>query len=342
MSSALQYPFTEPPASGHRIQVAPGVHWLHFPLPFSLDHINLWLLEDGDDWTLVDTGFGSRATRELWRAAFDSALDGRPIRRILVTHYHPDHIGQAAWLAGHFQAPVWMTEGEWALTHRLQTASDEAVAEGFRHLFGRHGLGGDALDTLAGRGNSYRKVMPELPPAPEIIAEGDAVSINGDTWRVHIGRGHAPEHACLYRERDRLLISGDQVLPTISSNLTVRAHEPDDDPVTDFVDSLRALRAALPRDTLVLPAHGLPFRGLHERIDDLCAHHDEQLDAARDACAERPLTAFDLLPVLFKRELDSRQLMFAMGESIAHLNCLHALGRVRREERDGRLYHIAV
>ncbi|QJX03224.1 MBL fold metallo-hydrolase [Alcanivorax sp. IO_7] len=175
--------------------------------------------------------------RELWRAAFDSALDGRPIRRILVTHYHPDHIGQAAWLAGHFQAPVWMTEGEWALTHRLQTASDEAVAEGFRHLFGRHGLGGDALDTLAGRGNSYRKVIPELPPAPEIIAEGDAVSINGDTWRVHIGRGHAPEHACLYRERDRLLISGDQVLPTISSNLTVRAHEPDDDPVTDFVDS---------------------------------------------------------------------------------------------------------
>ncbi|MCH2557582.1 MAG: MBL fold metallo-hydrolase [Alcanivorax sp.] len=341
MSSVLQHPFNEPPAPGARREVAPGVHWLYFPLPFALDHINLWLIEDGDGWTLVDTGFGSAGTRDVWRTAFDDALEGRPIRRILVTHYHPDHVGQAAWLAETFQAPVWMTGGEWALTRRLHQASDDEVGEGFRQLFGRHGLPDDALETLAGRGNVYRRVLGPLPSSPTLIAGGDRLEIGGDAWRVHIGRGHAPEHACLYRERDRLLISGDQVLPRISSNLTVRAHEPDDDPVTDFVDSLRALRAALPEDTLVLPAHGLPFRGLHQRIDDLCAHHDEQLDAARAACVERPLTAFDLLPVLFKRELDNHQLMFAMGESIAHLNCLHATGRVRREERDGVLYHTA-
>ncbi len=341
MTDPLRYPFDQAPEPGQRREVAPGVHWLNFPLPFALDHINLWLLEDGDGWTLVDTGFSSRHTQEIWRTAFQDALGGRPIHRIIVTHYHPDHIGQAGWLARQFQAPVWMTRGEWALTTQLHAASDQEIGDNFRAFFGRHGVPGDDLDTLAGRGNTFRKILPELPPQPETLAAGDAVTVNGDTWRVHIGRGHAPEHICLYRERDQVLISGDQVLPKISSNLTVRALDPEDDPVTAFTDSLRALRDAMDENTLVLPAHGLPFHGLHARVDDLCDHHREQLDAAEDACRQQPITAHDLLPVLFKRKLDSHQLMFAMGESIAHLNCLLATGRVSRQERDGRLYFSA-
>lgn len=338
---SLRYPFAAPPQPGHRLEVAPGVYWLRFPLPFALDHINLWLLADGDGWTLVDTGFGSHHTRDIWASVFEHALEGKPIRRILVTHYHPDHIGQAAWLAERFQAPVLMTRDEWALTRRIHTATDTEINDELRAFFGLHGLAGEALDTLASRGNGYRKAMPALPPEPTFIAGGDSLTIDGETWRILIGRGHAPEHACLYRPRDTLLISGDQVLPKISSNLSVRAHHPDEDAVGQFTSSLKAIKAALPEQTLVLPAHGLPFHGLHARVDALCDHHEEQLAAALQACQAQPTTAFDLLPVLFRRELDSFQMLFAMSESIAHLNGLMARGLVQREQRQGCLYFSA-
>lgn len=337
----LQYPHSEPPQPGERLEVAPGVYWLHFPLPFALDHINLWLLADGDGWTLIDTGLAGSHTRDIWHSAFTRALEGKPIKRIIVTHYHPDHIGQAAWLVEQHQAPLYMTAGEWALTEQLHASSDDETGADFRQFFGLHGLADEALDNLVGRGNTYRKLVPHLPPTPTFIAGGDAITINGDVWRVHIGRGHAPEHACLYRERDQVLVSGDQVLPRISSNLSVRSSQPDEDPVSDFTGSLRALKAALPASTLVLPAHGKPFYGLHARVDALCDHHAEQLDAARNACAEQPCTARDILPVLFHRKLDGSQMMFAMSESVAHLNCLYATGRVHRTTRNGRHYFTA-
>ncbi|KAF0801771.1 hypothetical protein A6D6_04247 [Alcanivorax xiamenensis] len=339
--SELQYPFSQPPQPGERLQVAPGVYWLYFPMPLALDHINLWLLEDGDGWTLVDTGFGTRHTQKIWAQAFDNALEGRPIRRIIVTHYHPDHVGQAGWLAQRFNAPVRMTRGEWELLNHLHSAEDDTVRQDVRRFMGLHGLHGEPLDALSGRGNGFRKVVPIMPPTPEFIAAGDVIQINGQTWRVHIGRGHAPEHACLFREHDHVLISGDQVLPRISSNLTVHARDPDDDPVSAFVDSLTAIKNALPEDSLVLPAHGLAFHGLHTRIDALVKHHDEQLSVAEEACEKAPLTAYDLLPLLFKRKLDNNQMMFAMGESIAHLNCLHAHGRATRADREGRRYYAA-
>tara|TARA_R110001606_G_C15400595_1_gene652889 strand:+ start:2125 stop:3162 length:1038 start_codon:yes stop_codon:yes gene_type:complete len=341
VNPTLQYPFDSAPQAGQRLEIAPGVYWLYFPLPFALDHINLWLLADGDGWTLVDTGFSSAHTRGIWETVFRDALDGKPIHRIVVTHYHPDHIGQAGWLAERFAAPVLMTRGEWDLTTRIHQASDAQVGNDFRAFFGLHGLEGEDLEAMANRGNTYRRIMPELPPTPEFIAGGDTLTVNGDAWRILIGRGHAPEHACLYRERDRVLISGDQVLPKISSNLSVRSHLPDEDAVGEFTGSLKAIKAELPEDTLVAPAHGLPFHGLHQRIDALCGHHEEQLDAALQVCRAGPTTAFDLLPVLFRRELDSHQTMFAMSESIAHLNSLMARGDVQRQQRQGRLYFSA-
>ncbi|MGH8112546.1 MAG: MBL fold metallo-hydrolase [Rhodanobacteraceae bacterium] len=334
----MQYPQPMAPLPGTSLEVAPGIFWLRFPLPFALDHVNVWLLADDDGWTLVDTGLGNERTQRVWESAFVDALQGRPIKRIVVTHYHPDHIGQAGWLARRFHAPVWITAGEWQRARRSHASSDREVGDGFRQLFGMHGLQRDRLERLAGHGNLYRQRVLELPTETRRIAAGETLKINGDVWRVYVGRGHAPEHACLYREHDQVLISGDQVLPRISSNVSVRWSEPNEDPVTEFTGSLRALKAALPADTLVLPAHGKPFYGLHLRIDDLCVHHDEQLAAALGACADHPSTACDILPVLFKRELDPIQLMFAMGESIAHLNCLYAGGRVTRVERNHCLY----
>ena len=332
---SLHYPFTDLPPAGQRFKVADGVYWLRFPLPFALDHINLWLLEDNHGWVIVDTGLGVRRSRDIWEQLLSEQLDGKPVTRIIVTHYHPDHLGMAGWLQQHCQAPVIMSRGEWQLASHICDASDEQTIERFKHFLGSHGLQGDNLDKVAGKGNGFRRVVMPMPVDPQFVGAGDSLTINGQRWQIHIGRGHAPEHLCLYRESDRLLISGDQVLPTISSNLMVRPTEPEANPVAAFVGSLKAIRDALPRDTLVLPAHGLPFRGLHQRINALVDHHDQQLDQVQAACRQHPHNAHDMLPVMFRRELDVQQLMFAMGESIAHLNCLVEQGRVQRQNRGG-------
>ncbi len=332
---SLQYPFADLPSSGQRFKVADGVYWLRFPLPFALDHINLWLLEDTGGWTVVDTGLGIRPSQSIWKGVLAEQLDGKPLTRVIVTHYHPDHLGLAGWLEQETGAQVWISRGEWVLANDICDSPERDTIERIRTFLGRHGLGGDDLDKVAGKGNGFRRVVQPLPANPCFLAAGDALTINGQRWAVHVGCGHSPEHLCLYREEDHLLISGDQVLPTISSNLNVRASDPDMDPVTDFVNSLKALRDNLPDDTLVLPAHGLPFRGLRERVDALVHHHEEQLDRVQAACQQHPQSAFDMLPVLFNRKLDVQQLMFAMGESIAHLNCLMLQGRVARREVDG-------
>ncbi|MZR61412.1 MBL fold metallo-hydrolase [Alcanivorax sp. DP30] len=335
MSNTLAYPFSEIPPSAIRMEVASGVFWLRFPLPFALDHINLWLLRDGDGWTVVDTGLGVRPSQKIWKSLIGEQLDDLPLTRVIVTHYHPDHLGLAGWLEQETGAEVLISRGEWALTNSICDSTDTQTVDRLRHFLGSHGLLGDDLNKVAGKGNGFRRVVQPLPTEPGFLAAGDTLCIDGKNWIVHVGCGHSPEHLCLYRHEDHLLISGDQVLPTISSNLNVRASEPDADPVTDFVDSLKALRDNLPEDTLVLPAHGLPFRGLRARVDALVDHHDEQLDRVQAACQQRPQSAFDLLSVLFNRKLDVQQLMFAMGESIAHLNCLMLQGRVQREQVDG-------
>ncbi|MED5388378.1 MAG: MBL fold metallo-hydrolase [Pseudomonadota bacterium] len=332
---SLSYPFTDLPAAGQRFKVAEGVYWLRFPLPFALDHINLWLLEEGDGWTLVDTGLGVRQSQAIWESLLAGQLDGKPLTRVVVTHYHPDHLGMAGWLQQRCQATVVTSREEWALASHICASSDEQAITGFRHFLGSHGLMGDVLDQVAGKGNGFRRVVRPMPQDPQFIGAGDSLIINGQHWRVHIGRGHSPEHLCLYRDSDHLLISGDQVLPTISSNLMVRPSAPEADPVTAFVDSLTAIRDALPEDTLVLPAHGLPFRGMAARINTLVAHHARQLDVVQAECQSQPRCAHDILPVMFDRKLDVQQLMFAMGESIAHLNCLVEQGRVQRENADG-------
>lgn len=337
--SALHYPLALP-APGESLPVAPGVHWLRLPLPFALDHINLWLLEDGDGWLLVDTGLGGEHTQALWRRYEQGVLAGRPVRRILVTHYHPDHIGQAAWLAQRWSAPVLITAGEWALARSIFESDDAAAGAAFAQLFARHGLDAGRSEALRERGNAYRRGVAALPEAVELVAEGDTLQIDGRRWQIIVGRGHAPEHACLFCPELDLLISGDQVLPRISSNVSVRPSDPGADPVGEFLASLRRL-AELPRSVRVLPAHGRVFEGLHARLRELEGHHARQLDTVAQACAGAGRTAAELLDVMFARELNLHTLMFAMGEAIAHLNHLQAQGRVvgRPDEGGVLRYH---
>jgi glyoxylase-like metal-dependent hydrolase (beta-lactamase superfamily II) len=337
--SLLQYPWPAPPAPGQALEVAPGVHWVRMPLPFALDHINLWLLEDdlgGEPaWTLVDCGYGDEATRALWAGVLDGLPAGRPIARILVTHHHPDHAGQAGWLAQRTGAQLWMAQAEYLSAHALRDGQagysfDRSVA-----LFRRNGLDAARIAHMeARRRGSYRSAVPDFPLGYRRLLDGDVHRIGGRGWRVVMGYGHAPEHAALYCEALGVLISGDMVLPKISTNVSVQTIEPEGNPLALFLASIERY-AGLPPTTLTLPSHGLPFRGLRERIAQLQEHHRLRLAELHDAC-DTPSAAADVLATLFRRELDAHQLFFAMGEAMAHLHYLHAEGRLaRREAADG-------
>ncbi len=327
----LDYPVAAPPPPGETIEIAPGVLWLRMPLPFALDHINLWLVEDGDGYTLVDTGYANAQTRELWERHFAVTLGGRPVTRVVATHCHPDHLGNAAWIAQRFDCRVTMTHGEFMAAHAI---IDERAAHGPAdtcELFRLHGLAEDDVRALEGRGNLYRRGVPEAPSSFDRLLGGDAVHTAGREWRVILGFGHSSEHASLFNAADRVLISGDMLLPRISTNVSVWPSDPDGDPLARFLQSISAFEA-LPSSSLVLPSHGLPFRGIPMRVAQLREHHDARLAELQDAiaAASAPVSAADVVPVLFRRPLDLQQRFFAMGEAIAHLNYLWRQGRIQR------------
>ncbi|WP_300437721.1 MBL fold metallo-hydrolase [Zoogloea sp.] len=326
MTPQLEYPFNTLPAIGETLPVAPGVHWIRMPLPFALNHINLWLIEDGDGVAIVDTGYGLDTTRDAWNIILDGL--GKPVTQIIVTHCHPDHLGLAQWLSEKTGADVLMTHGEFlaghALWHQLPGYNVPAMLAQFR----RHGLDEARCQALDGRGNAYKRGAPELPSSFRRLHDGDTLAIGGRQWHVITGFGHSPEHASLYCEAAEVLISGDMLLPRISTNVSVFAATPNDDPLGRFLDSIRAFRQ-LPETTVVLPSHGSPFRNIGLRVDQLIEHHDARCAELLAACTG-PRSAGELLGILFPRELDTHQVMFAMGEAIAHLNHLEHKGAVCR------------
>ena len=326
----MQYPFAEPPAPGSVTEVAPGVFWLRMPLPFVLNHINLWLLADGDGWTIVDCGFATDEARGCWEQIFAQQLGGKPVKRVIVTHFHPDHIGLCHWLCEKHQVMPWMTKSEFLQAHNVLNGGGAAQPEAVRALMTRHGLDAPRMKWIAERENLYPKGVPGLPLAHRRMRDNETFAIGAHDWRVVVGHGHSPEHASLYCEALGVFIAGDMLLPRISTNVSVWPAEPDADPVGDFLDSLDNY-ARLPADTLVLPSHGLPFRGLHARVAALHEHHRTRLDRVTEACVT-PQAAVDVLHVLFDRKFDDHHLLFAMGEGIAHLNYLMHRGTLRRFE----------
>ena len=327
----LEYPFSEIPAGGELRTVAPGVSWVRMPLPFALDHINLWLLDDGDALTVVDSGFGLDEVRTHWNTILER--DARALARIIVTHHHPDHLGLASWLAERNATPVLMTQGEFLAGHAIWNEVPGMSLSDMIAQFRIHGLDSERLDALTRRGNAYRRAVPGLPRHFQRLFHGAVLRIGGRDWRVIVGHGHAPEHASLYCEELGVLISGDMLLPRISTNVSVYAATPDDDPLGWFLDSLNRIKD-LPDDTLVLPSHGRPFRGIRARVDQLEAHHRARCGELLGAIGS-PRNAADVLSTLFPRELDTHQVMFAMGEAIAHLNHLVHKKEARRLADDG-------
>jgi glyoxylase-like metal-dependent hydrolase (beta-lactamase superfamily II) len=349
----LDYPFADTlPELGFTREVAPGVRWVRMPLPFALDHINLWLLRDEIDgnegWTVIDCGIADDAIRAHWEQIFDTQLEGLPVLRTIVTHCHPDHLGLADWICKggareRWNVRLWITLGEYMLG-RVMAAGDgsNAGGEGAARHFARHGLADrDALDKLRNRRNYYSNLLPAMPSQYRRMREGDTLAIGAHTWRVVTGYGHSPEHCALFSESAGLLIAGDMVLPRISTNVSVFDIEPEGNPLALYLESLGRYET-MPADTLVLPSHGKPFRGLHTRIAQLRAHHDARLAEVREACAAKPQCAADIVPMMFKRALDIHQMTFAMGEALAHLHLLWLAGELVRIEGDDGVIRFAL
>jgi glyoxylase-like metal-dependent hydrolase (beta-lactamase superfamily II) len=328
LHSILSYPFTEVHAPGTTLEVAPGIHWLSMPLPFQLDHINLWLIEDEDGWTVVDTGIGNEQTRGLW----ERILANRKVKRVLVTHYHPDHAGNAAWLCQRYGVELWMTQGEYLTAHAVRSSTAGYTTDAVLSVFRKNGLDEQRASGMGGRGNRYAALVPEFPLSYRRIIEGDQIEIGKHRWRAIVGNGHAPEHLSLYAKNLNTLIAGDMLLSTISTNVSVWSIDPEGDPLRLFLDSIARYRD-LPKDVLVLPSHGKPFRGAHDRVEQLEKHHQDRLGELLDAL-KKPQSAAELLSVLFRRPLDAHQTFFAMGEAIAHLHYLYYAGRATRARGD--------
>ncbi|MDB5394933.1 MAG: metallo-beta-lactamase superfamily [Rhodospirillales bacterium] len=324
----LTYPFAEPPAHDSYIEVAPGIRWLRFPLPFALNHINLYLLDDGDGWVLVDTGIKSEISYELWRKHFETTLEGRPITRVIGTHFHPDHVGCAEWLVKHWNAEFLTSRTEWLTATMLQSETAINATAFWGEYYRAAGLDDETLRAVATRGENYAERVGQIPRPFTRLADGDQIEIGGRIWHIIIGTGHSPELITLYSAEDRLFISSDQVLPGISPNISVQAPEPYADPLTEFLDSCAKLTALDP-ETYVLPMHGRPFYRLHERLEELVRHHGERLALTIEAC-RTPITIVELLPIMFKRKLDFQQTQFAIGEALAHTNHLVVLGDLER------------
>ena len=335
------YPFAEPPAVGTTMEVAPGVRWVRMPLPFSLKWINLWLIEDGDGWTVVDTGIPNSETKSHWRTIFENELGGKPIKRVIVTHMHPDHIGLAGWMTHKWKCELWITRLEYIQCRMLVADTGREAPQAGIDFFRAAGWAQEDLDRYVERFGGFGKAVSQLPDSFRRLSDGQEILIGERTWRIVTGCGHSPDHACLWQPDLNVFISGDQILPRISSNVSVFPTEPEANPLQDWLDSCAKLKSIVPADVLTLPSHNEPFRGAHKRLDALVEGHETGMKRVLSRL-EEPKRALDLFAALFSRPIDKDSLGMATGETIAHLNCLKARGLVTSVLEDGtRLYRRA-
>jgi len=327
----LTYPWGrgKDPKPGEPEKIAEGVYWARFPMPMSLDHINLWLLEDEDGWTVVDTCLNISSARDIWEQLFSSFMGDKPIKRVICTHLHPDHVGLAGWLTQRFDCKLWMSREEFLMCRAMAADTGRSAPDVAIRFYKAAGYNEQQLERYRKKFGNFGRAISPLPDSFRRVVDRETITIGDRYWQVIVGSGHSPEHAALYCPALKLLISGDQVLPRITPNVSVFPTEPEGDPLKEWLRSSARIREILPDNLLVLPAHEAPFYGLHVRMSQLIETHKRDLNKLFEHL-EQPQRAVDCFPALFKREIDDGSLGLATGETIAHLNCLLGRRRITR------------
>ena len=318
-AGGLVFPHPAPPHPGGLIEIAPGVLWLRLALPFQLDHVNIYLIEDGAGWAVLDTGVADLRTRTVWESVLADRLRGRRLTRLIVTHHHPDHVGLAGWFTERFGLELSMSQTEYLFCQKLRHDPNALGSSAHREFYRQRGLDAASIDNVMGRGHAYTRLTTELPPVYHRLIAGEHLQLGGRDFEILTGGGHAPEQVMLLNRDESLFFAADQVLARISPNIGVWPWEPLADPLGAYLRSLVDLRR-VPDDVLALPAHNLPFYGLHQRLADLERHHAQRCAEIVAACTGAPRTIAEILPVLFPRALDAHQTGFAFGEVLAHVN----------------------
>ncbi|PWE32313.1 MBL fold hydrolase [Maritimibacter sp. 55A14] len=327
----IRYPVEAPPAEGAAVELAEGVLWMRLPLPMALDHVNVYALREDDGWTVIDTGFASRRSREIWGRIMAGPLEGRPVTRVIATHHHPDHIGLAGWMQSEFGAELWTTRTAWLFARMLMLDEQDRPAQETLAFWRSAGMDAEIYaQRAAERPFNFADIVAPMPLGFRRIRQGDSVTMGGRVWDVHIGNGHAPEHATFWCRDAPLVIAGDQIIASISPNLGVYATEPEADPVAEWLEACTRLSALAREDHLVLPGHKLPFTGLPVRMRQLIDNHHGALARLLDHL-DRPRSAADCFAPLFKREIRAGEYGLALVESVAHLNHLLQTGQAVRE-----------
>ena len=347
LENQLHYPLGDTlPEEGRCIEVAPGIKWIRMALPFALNHINLWLMRDAletdngrvEGWSVVDCCISRPESKAQWESIFTNELEGMPILRVIATHMHPDHIGLAHWLCERWKVDLWISATDYQVARMACMGDNGFGGERSAAYFAQHGLNDpESVASIRARTNYFPSLVPSMPESYHRMMDGSVLHIGGRTWRCISGYGHAPEHIALYCDELQVLIGGDMMLPRISTNVSVYEQVPEANALKLFLDSIDKFRA-LPEPTLTLPAHGKPFTGLHTRITQLHDHHRDRINEVMQACADKACSARDIVPIMFKRELDLHQMTFAMGESVAHLHLLWFEGKLKRRLGEDGVY----
>jgi len=317
----IEYADIRCPEAAETLAVNDGIRWLRMPLPFSLDHINLWLLRDSGGWVVVDTGINSAKTRDVWQRTFEDVMRGEPATHVIATHLHPDHSGCAGWLTAEFDVDLWMTNLEYTLCRHLIAESDTPAPESNVAFYRSAGFEEKQLEQYRDNFGMFGRMVGALPASYRCMRDGERLEFAGYHWQVVTGGGHSPEHACLFDDERNILIAGDMLLPSISPNISVWPTNAAGNPLHDWFDGLRRLAARLPTDVLVLPAHGKPYRGAHARIAQLMRNHETRLDRLLSLC-DTPHRVVDVFETLYNVPINDGNRIMATGEAIAHLHYL--------------------
>ncbi|CUH64358.1 hydroxyacylglutathione hydrolase [Thalassovita gelatinovora] len=323
---SLQFPFPALPAAGETLEVAPGILWARLSLPFRLNHVNIYFIEDDDGWAIVDTGISNPESRAEWQALIDGPMAGRKFTRLIVTHHHPDHIGNAGWLCEKLDIPMATSAGSFLSFLTLSNPSAKSDSDPYTQFYARHGMPSEGAKLVSTLGHGYLRMVSTPPDSYLRLHQGMDLRIGGRNFQVLTGDGHSLEQVMLYSPSDNLFLAADQVIERISPNISVFASEPAADPLGLYLTSLGQICDTVPEDVLVLSGHHRPFYGLHQRRAELAGHHAERCEVIAEACGATPQSVNDLVSVMFKGKLDAHEVSFAFSEALAHANYMAAKG----------------